>query len=128
MSSLCAVCGSPILYPIVNARNLGKYYYPQVFIAELFTDKFEEEICEPSDIPKDLQGYCLDPEDGKLLCPKYFNRLDIGNYLNHSPEPNITYKKDKGYFAMQNISKDEELLADYRELGEPEETWAVYYN
>lgn len=88
---------------------------------ELFLPDFQEEILEPNDVPEELQAYCLDREDGKLLCPKLFNRMDIGNYLNHSETPNLRYEKGRGYFSSRDIRKGEELFANYRELGEPEE-------
>lgn len=95
---------------------------------ELFLPDFEEELYDENEIPEELQGFCLDHESGKILCPKFFNRLDIGNYLNHSPDSaNMRFEKGKGYFAARDIRKGEELLADYRQLGEPEDSWSDYY-
>jgi SET domain-containing protein len=95
---------------------------------EVFLPDFEEEVYDEKDIPEELRGYCLDREHGKILCPKFFNRMDIGNYLNHSAEKaNLRYEKGKGYFAARDIRKGEELFADYRQLGEPEENWGKYY-
>ena len=94
---------------------------------ELFRKDFEEEIKDKEEIPIELQGYCLNYEDGKLLCPKFFNRLDIGNYVNHSENPNMRYEKGKGYFAKRDIQKGEELFANYRELKEPESSREDYY-
>lgn len=94
----------------------------------LFSENFHEEIHKPEDVPEELQGYCIDQPDGTVLCPEHFNRMDIGNYLNHSPDKaNIRYEKEKGYFAARDIKKGEELFADYRQLGEPEESWDAYY-
>jgi len=94
----------------------------------VFTEQFEEELRTPDDIPEALQGYCLDQEGGKILCPKYFNRMDIGNYLNHvKDKANLKYEKGKGYFAMRDIEAGEELLANYKELDEPENTHENYY-
>ena len=56
---------------------------------ELFREDFQEEVCEVSDVPKELQGFGLGSEDGKLLCPKLFNRVDIGNYINKSENKNM---------------------------------------
>lgn len=95
---------------------------------ELFLKNFEEVSYNKDEVPGELQGYCLDQEDGKILCPKFFNRMDIGNYLNHSSEKaNLRYEKGSGYFATRDIKAGEELLADYRQLGEPENSWAEYY-
>ncbi len=94
---------------------------------ELFLQDFQEELLDADDVPVPLQAYCLTQQDGKLLCPKFFNRLDIGNYLNHSDTPNLTYEKGKGYSASRDIREGEELFADYRQLGEPAEARESYY-
>ena len=93
----------------------------------LFAPNFEEEIRQPGDVPEELQIYCIDQKDGSLLCPKYFNCLDIGNYLNHSSQPNMRYVEGSGYVARRDVQAGEELFGDYRELGEPEEVWPAYY-
>lgn len=94
---------------------------------ELFREDFEEEVREVHDVPEELQGYCLHREDGKLLCPKMFNRLGIGNYINHSENANMRYENGKGYFAKRDIKAGEELLANYRELPESENAREDYY-
>ncbi len=93
---------------------------------ELFLPDFEEEIVDPKYIPEELQMYCLDKEGGKLQCPKYFNRMDIGNYLNHGKLANLRWEEGTGYFATRDINKGEELFANYKELGEPEDTRDTY--
>lgn len=94
---------------------------------ELFLKDFQEEIYDKKEISEELQGYCLHQENGKLLCPKFFNRMDIGNYLNHSENPNVRYEKGKGYFSIRDIKKGEEILANYRDLDEPADTRKEYY-
>lgn len=95
---------------------------------ELFLKDFAEELCDPENVPEELRGYCIDQPGGKVLCPVHFNRLDIGNYLNHSvKKQNIRYEEGKGFFASRDITKGEELFANYNELGEPEETKEDYY-
>lgn len=93
----------------------------------LFRGDFQEEVREMEDVPEELQGFCLNREDGKLLCPKFFNRMDIGNYVNHSKNANMRYEKGKGYFAKRDIEAGEELFANYKELGEPEDSRDNYY-
>ena len=94
---------------------------------ELFRADFQEEIRDVGEVQKELQGFCLHREDGKLLCPKFFNRMDIGNYVNHSESANLRYEKGKGYFAKRDIRAGEELIANYRELDEPESSRDDYY-
>lgn len=94
----------------------------------LFTEDFHEELRKPEEVPEELQGYCLDQPGGMLLCPKNFNHQPVGNYLNHSAEKaNLRWKEGDSYFAVRDIKKGEELFADYRQLGEPKETWENYY-
>ncbi len=94
---------------------------------ELFLKDFQEELHDKNDVPKELQVYCLNHKSGKLLCPKYFNRMDIGNYLNHSEAPNLRYKNGNGYFALRDIKAGEELFMNYRELGESDDKRDYYY-
>lgn len=94
---------------------------------ELFSNTFEEELRNPADVPKELQSFCLTDASGALLCPKHFNQLDIGNYINHSDTANMRFEKGGGYFASRDIKAGEELLGNYRELGEPEESREEYY-
>lgn len=113
-------------------KNLGVGVFALHDIAkdaymELFLEDFQEEVLDEKDVPEELQAYCLNHKGGKLLCPKFFNRMDIGNYLNHSENPNLRYEKGKGYFALRDIKVGEELFANYRELEEPEEKRDDYY-
>lgn len=94
---------------------------------ELFGEDFEEEIRDIKDVPVELQVYCIWRSDSKVDCPKTFNRMDIGNYLNHSESYNLKYEKGRGYFAIRDIKAGEELFANYRDLGEPEEQREEYY-
>ena len=94
---------------------------------ELFRADFQEELRDEKDVPEELQGFCLNHQSGKLLCPKFFNRMDIGNYVNHSENANMRYEKGKGYFAKRDIKAGEELLANYKELPEPESSREDYY-
>ncbi len=103
-------------------HGIAKDTYMELFLAD-----FQEEVRDEKDVPEELQGFCLNREDGKLLCPKYFNSMDIGNYLNHSENANLRYERGRGYFAARDIKKGEELFANYRQLGEPSEKRDAYY-
>jgi SET domain-containing protein len=112
-------------------KNAGVGVFALHDIAEgthmaLFSEGFQEEIRKSEDVPKELRGYCIIQKDGTLLCPKYFNKLDIGNYLNHSDTSNIIHI-DKGYFSLRDIKAGEEIFADYRELEEPEDKRESFY-
>lgn len=98
---------------------------------ELFLKDFEEELLNEEEVPEELRGYCIYQENNKILCPKHFNRMDIGNYLNHSDNANTIYRKGKGYYSKRDIKKSEEIFSDYRDLsdqlGEPKEIRDEYY-
>lgn len=124
-------CQSFILKPsTINNAGVGVFVLYDIAkdtYMELFLKDFQEELRDKEDVPEELQGYCLNHESGKLLCPKFFNRMDVGNYLNHSENPNLRYEKGKGYFAKRDIKAGEELFANYRELGEPDGKEDYYY-
>lgn len=94
----------------------------------LHTNNYQQEVRSANDVPEPLQIYCTSLEDGTLRCPKYFNAMDVGNYLNHSTSPNACKEQDGTFFALRNIRAGEEILIDYRTLGEPESTWEDYYH
>jgi hypothetical protein len=78
--------------------------------------------------PKILDG--LDPElrrlyedfcvfkKGKLLCPRNFNNLTVGWYLNHSEEPNARCDNEYNFIAIRHIQAGEEITANYGTYGE----------
>ena len=39
----------------------------------------------------------------------------------------MVYEKGRGYAAKRDIKAGEELFANYKELDEPENSWADYY-
>jgi hypothetical protein len=114
----------------INGSGVGVFALHDIVegtYMELFRDDFEEEVRDVKDVPTELQAYCIWREDGKVDCPKMFNRMDIGNYLNHSENWNLKYEKGKGYFAARDIKAGDELFANYRDLGEPEDQREEYY-
>lgn len=84
----------------------------------LFLDDFGTEVVSVEDIPEELQSYCINKGNGKLLCPKDFRKMSIGNYINHSANPNVVHDKEKGYIALRDIEEGEELLVDYGDIGD----------
>lgn len=60
------------------------------------------------------QRFCVRDGDG-YHCPKHWNRMSIGWYLNDSAEPNLSHD-DYVYRARRTIRAGEELLIDYDEL------------
>lgn len=66
-----------------------------------------------------VKRYCaIDREEGGYWCPKQFNRMSVGWYLNHSSDPNAGHDEGYRYFALRSIKKNEEITIDYRSLGE----------
>ena len=60
-----------------------------------------------------------------MICPSDFGALPIGWYVNHSPIPNAAPGKNPNqhrryrWYANRDITKGEEILFDYKNLGEP---------
>ncbi len=52
-------------------------------------------------------------KNGKYGCPKSFNMLTVGWYINHSKHPNVKADKEYNFYSTRRIKKGEELTADY---------------
>lgn len=63
----------------------------------------------------------------KLICPEDFGSMPVGWYINHSKNNFNAIHKNFNWFAFKDINKDEEILVDYNELNEPEESKEDYY-
>jgi hypothetical protein len=51
-------------------------------------------------------------------CPSSFNKLTPSWYLNHSDRPNVAADRSLQFYALRDISVDEELTANYRTYSE----------
>ncbi|MBY0501984.1 MAG: SET domain-containing protein [Alphaproteobacteria bacterium] len=79
------------------------------------------------DIPSDFLKYCIFLNDEECLCPERFDRMEIGWFLNHSHNPNVSITPEKKLVAICDIKAGEEILVDYNELNEPEHLKEAYY-
>jgi SET domain-containing protein len=79
-----------------------------------------EEIVEVRGDSPIRRKYCVqDGADPTLFyCPNDFQRMSVGWYMNHSDDPNAGHDGDFVYRALRDIAADEEILIDYRTLGE----------
>ena len=58
-------------------------------------------------------------KNGKYGCPKNFNMLTVGWYLNESKEnPNVCCTDEYDFVALRDIKKGEELAIDYSTYSE----------
>jgi len=104
---------------------------------QVFKNSFELRNLKTKDIPSELIKYCIFLNDEECLCPKRFDRMEIGWYLNHSSDPNIANKfvithasefgKERLVYATKDIKAGDEILIDYNALGEPEHLKEDYY-
>lgn len=87
----------------------------------IWVDKTDVENVDP-ELKKLYNDFCV-IKDGKYGCPKNFNMITIGWYVNESKDnPNVKCTSDYDFIAIRNIKKDEELLVDYSTYSErPEE-------
>lgn len=111
-STVCEGVGVFICHAVAKGTRL-----------RLFGDQMEDDIDRPrvlgrEAVPELLRGYCVDDGE-RLLCPHDFGSMPVGWYVNHSDEPNAFQTDRKWFRALRDIVAGEEILLDYRTLGEP---------
>ena len=87
--------------------------YPVVWV------KKEDLIDIPKQIQQLYEDFAVVKDNGSLFgCPKNFNVLTVGWYMNHSDNPNVEcdIEHDYDFFAISDIHVDEELTIDYTTL------------
>jgi SET domain-containing protein len=87
--------------------------YPVVWV------KKEDLIDIPKQIQQLYEDFAVVKDNGSLFgCPKNFNVLTVGWYMNHSDNPNVEcdIEHDYDFFAIRDIHIDEELTIDYSTL------------
>jgi len=107
------------IFAIVNIKK-GIYIFPGNDNPMVWINKSDLLNLSP-EIMKLYDDFCVIKNNGTLYgCPKNFNMLTIGWYLNHSETPNVGCDIEKGYefFALRDIKRDEELTVDYRTFTE----------
>lgn len=65
-----------------------------------------------SEIKKLYDDFCI-IKNNKFGCPKNFNVLTVGWYINSSTNPNVEIHEDENFYAIRDIKKGEELLSNY---------------
>jgi hypothetical protein len=71
---------------------------------------------EPS-IRQLYNDFCV-LKGNELGCPKNFNALTVGWYLNHSKEnANVGCDENFDFITVRDVSEGEELLSDYTTYG-----------
>jgi len=81
------------------------------------------------ELPDELRSYCIAKGNDIYTCPRQFNRMEIGWYMNHSPESNVDWDDDlDGYVSTRPIRAGEELLINYNLFEEPTEKKSAYYS
>ena len=77
----------------------------------IWIDKEDIEYAEP-EIQKLYDDFCI-IKDNKFGCPKSFNQLTVGWYINSSNDPNVEIREDSNFYALRDINKGEELTSNY---------------
>jgi hypothetical protein len=96
---------------------------------EVFPRGYRSRRFKAHELPAPLRSYCTAKERDVYACPRQFNRMSIGWYLNHSNAPNAHWDDDlNGYVSSRKLSAGEELLIDYNLFDEPEEKKASWYS
>ncbi len=71
-----------------------------------------------SELKRLYDDFCV-LKDGNLGCPKNFNMLTVGWYLNNSKDnPNVRCIDNYDFIALRDIKKGEELIVDYSTYSE----------
>jgi SET domain-containing protein len=74
----------------------------------------------PGEIRKLYEDFAVIRNDGtEYGCPKSFNVLTVGWYLNESENPNVRCDKSFDFLALRDIAVGEELTVDYGTYSEP---------
>lgn len=63
------------------------------------------------------EDFCVQKDD-IYKCPSSFNQLTPSWYLNHSNRPNVAADRSLKFYALRDISADEELTTNYRTYSE----------
>lgn len=89
-------------------------------------NKFTARVMKTKDVPAPLLKYMIHLNDDECRGPERFDRMEIGWYINHSPEPNLVMSPTS-FVAKRDIKAGDEILVDYDALGEPEHLKEDYY-
>lgn len=101
--------------------------------------EFEIRIMKIEEVPAAFLPYCIYINDTECFCPKRFDHMQIGWYINHSATPNIAKTpsdptlspieniKNRKVFAIKDIKEGDEILIDYNCLDEPEKLKENFY-
>jgi hypothetical protein len=74
----------------------------------------------PGEIRRLYEDFAVIRNNGiEYGCPKSFNVLTVGWYLNESENPNVGCDKGFDFFALRDIVAGEELTVDYSTYSEP---------
>ncbi len=75
----------------------------------------------PREIRRLYEDFAVIKKNGTLYgCPRNFNILTVGWYLNCSQNPNVGCDVGRGYefYALRDIKRGEELTVDYKTYSE----------
>jgi SET domain-containing protein len=93
----------------------------------IFSGNFSPRKARIKDIPLEFQKFCILLNEEECLCPERFDRMEIGWFINHSFQPNISKITDNRVIAIRDIKTGEEIFMDYNQLNEPEHLKEDYY-
>lgn len=93
----------------------------------LFSGTHVQRKMNRKDIPTEFFPYCIWLNDEECMCPERFDRIEIGWYLNHSNEPNVSIISGAKMITINDIKAGDEIFINYNELDEPEHLKDDYY-
>lgn len=73
----------------------------------------------PKEVRRLYEDFCVIKDGGKSYgCPRNFNVMTVGWYLNESKTPNVASDAKCEFYALRDIKAGEELTVDYATYSE----------
>ena len=95
-------------------------------ITALFPDGFLVTKRNRNEIPDIFIDYCIARDNDLYDCPRRFNQMEIGWYLNHSDSANLRFDSE-AHYTTRDVNAGEEMFINYNDLNEPEDKKKDYY-
>ncbi|MBI2774457.1 SET domain-containing protein [Candidatus Dependentiae bacterium] len=92
-----------------------------------FPEGYQHRMLPKKDIPEEFLKYCVAKTEEVWVAPHKFDHMEIAWYLNHSVDPNIKRAEPGSCYSLRDIQKGEEILINYNDFNEPENTKEEYF-
>lgn len=112
---------------------------------QIFRTPFVPRVLKKKEVPNQFLKYCIFINEDEVVCPKHFDCMEIGWFINHSDEPNIARTnaaesnnkitsekvldsfKTGSLIVVKKITAGDEILINYNGFNEPEHLKGNYF-